>query len=301
MKFALSSLLALSLTPTATSSTLNKLSPRVISHETSHHCDDLTTAGHTTHGDCDDRKRHLASGGDVALSQTHVSSNDPITLTPKSWKATNERDDMYTVVLNFGSHDALSLSDLAQQVEVHVTHDLGTDIKTFDLALVASHGLDVAVGSYPMGTTTPTVTLKYPSFVQTVDRRRLAVSHVSYRKLRELGEEYHVRSAGAYQGVGSQGGCGDCYAWAARGVANEIERRVDGNGEWEAGARESLERRENRLFVNTHVHGPLFTHSYGPFVHTCVWQDSRFATSRVRLTCGLGTTGGAREDGWIRL
>ncbi|GMH70757.1 hypothetical protein TrRE_jg5968, partial [Triparma retinervis] len=107
---------------------------------------------------------------------------------------------------------------------VVVKHDLGETVRTVEVGKVVGVE-DVAVGKFKFTDTKPEVIVrpKAQDEGKVESSRRLTLSHVAYRKLRQLGVNFDWQSSnsGCKSTVGDQGSCGDCYAWAAAGVANE--------------------------------------------------------------------------------
>ena len=77
----------------------------------------------------------------------------------------------------------------------------------------------VAIGNFKYNNRDPKITLKRVG--EEASGRPIPFSHISQRKLRALATS--ATTGGCKEPVGDQGSCGDCYAWAAVGIANERE------------------------------------------------------------------------------
>ena len=75
------------------------------------------------------------------------------------------------------------------------------------------------MGNFKYNSKEPKITLKRVG--DEASDKPIPFSHVSHRKLRALSTS--ATTGGCREPVGNQGSCGDCYAWAAVGIANERE------------------------------------------------------------------------------
>jgi hypothetical protein len=150
---------------------------------------------------------------------------------PPPKNAEGSADD-WTVYVNFGGDLLDEFEDGEEQelwdlLEVIVKHDGGETVRTVDVGKIRGVE-DVAVGTFKFQEKAPSVVIRPPassssSSSSSSSRRQLTISHVAYRQIRQLGVsfDWQAGNSGCKSPVGDQGSCGDCYAWAAAGIANE--------------------------------------------------------------------------------
>ncbi|GMH93622.1 hypothetical protein TrVE_jg2036 [Triparma verrucosa] len=208
----------------------------IIREVTLHHCD-LGAESIEGLQSCEARRnRRLASGvphvEEIADSMAAFSEGVDLAH-PDTWsneKVHEHEEDHWAVVVNLGG--ALleeASSNFHDVVSMTVHHDDGETTKTLELHEVNNGVEGIALGNFKFAKGSPRVSLKR---LGDSGDKPVPFSHISYRKLEALNrrELTSATTGGCTEPVGNQGSCGDCYAWAAVGIANEREGRCEKNG-----------------------------------------------------------------------
>mmetsp|Transcript_680 Transcript_680/g.1440 ORF Transcript_680/g.1440 Transcript_680/m.1440 type:complete len:761 (+) Transcript_680:107-2389(+) len=205
----------------------------VIREHVSHFCD-FSDVQHATGVTCEARRRRRLDEGAPLVEELADSlaafSSSSVKIPIMDFDASaleGDEADHWTTVVNFGGELLENLADEYHGlIEVTVEHDEGSTTKTVDVSTITNGVEGVAMGNFMFNSNKPKITLKRVG--DEASDKPIPFSHVSHRKLRALATS--ATTGGCREPVGNQGSCGDCYAWAAVGIANEREGRCGDSG-----------------------------------------------------------------------